>query len=67
MKANFVVIVLATAGLCGPALAQAKDSAPNPDRALLATFCDAANIKGSLCTRAKGLPQRPTLRRGAEG
>lgn len=33
-----------------PALAQA----PNPDPQLLATFCDAANIKGSTCTRAKG-------------
>ena len=26
------------------------------DRALLSTFCDAANIKGSTCTRARGYP-----------
>jgi hypothetical protein len=29
------------------------------DRALLSTFCDAANIKGSTCTRAKGYPNAP--------
>jgi len=34
-----------------PTLAQAPS-----DRALLATFCDAGNIKGDTCTRAKGYP-----------
>ena len=53
MKAISAAILLAT-GLGGPAFAQANDSkAPNADRPLLATFCDAANIKGSACTHAK--------------
>jgi hypothetical protein len=30
------------------------------DRALLATFCDAGNIKGKTCTRAKGYPNAPS-------
>ena len=49
-------ILLAIGGLplSGPAFAQAKDKATHPDRPLLATFCDAANIKGSACSRAKG-------------
>lgn len=56
MKAIGAVILLALGGLplSGPAFAQAKDKAPNADRPLLATFCDAANIKGSACSRAKG-------------
>ena len=33
--------------------AQARDAT---DRTLLATFCDAANIKGDTCKRAKGYP-----------
>ena len=33
--------------------------AAESDRALLSTFCDAANIKGSTCTRAKGYPNAP--------
>lgn len=36
-----------------PARAQATD------RALLSTFCDAANIKGSTCKRARGYPDAP--------
>ena len=53
MKAIIAIILLA---LGGPAVAQAgnKDKAPNADRPLLATFCDAGNIKGSACTNAKG-------------
>jgi len=46
--ALFGAIVLAS-----PALAQSAD------RALLATFCDAANIKGKTCTRAKDYPNAP--------
>jgi hypothetical protein len=55
LKAIGAVILLAL-GLAssGPALAQGKDKAAHPDRPLLATFCDAANIKGSACSRAKG-------------
>ena len=53
MKAIGAAILLALGGLCGPAFPQAKDRAPGADRLLLATFCDAANIKGSACTRAK--------------
>ena len=56
MKTIGAATLLALAGLLAskPAFAQAKDQAQNPDRPLLATFCDAANIKGSACTRAKG-------------
>lgn len=56
--------LLAFTGLLAgePAFAQAKQKAGNQakeqtsgaDRTLLATFCDAANIKGSTCKRAKG-------------
>jgi hypothetical protein len=53
LKAIGGVILLAI-GLSGPAFAQAKDKAPNADRPLLETFCDAADIKGSACLRAKG-------------
>ena len=54
LKAIGAAILLALGGLplSGPAFAQAKP--PNADRPLLATFCDAANIKGSACSRAKG-------------
>ncbi len=56
MKAIGAIILLA---LAGPAFAQAgskasKDKTPAADRPLLATFCDAANIKGSACINAKG-------------
>lgn len=54
MKAIGAAILLAFGSLGGPAFAQAKDKAPSADRPLLATFCDAADIKGSACTRAKG-------------
>jgi hypothetical protein len=47
-------VILLVLGLGGPAFAQSKDKAPNADRPLLATFCDAADIKGSACRRAKG-------------
>ena len=53
MKAIGAVILLALGvPSSGPAFAQAR--APNADRPLLATFCDAADIKGSACKRAKG-------------
>ena len=58
LKAIGAVILVALGGLplSGPAFAQAKSpSADRPaDRALLATFCDAADIKGSACSQAKG-------------
>ena len=56
MKAIGAVILLTLGGLplSGPAFAQARDKAPDADRPLLATFCDAANIRGSACKRAKG-------------
>jgi hypothetical protein len=45
-------------------LATAPAHAGNTDRALLLTFCDAANIKGATCKRAKGYPNAP--RRGCD-
>jgi len=55
LKAIGAIILLA---LTDPAFAQAgkesKDKASAVDRPLLATFCDARNIKGSACTSAKG-------------
>jgi hypothetical protein len=56
VKAIIAIILLA---LAGPAFAQAgsktsRNTTPNTDRPLLATFCDAGNIKGSACTNAKG-------------
>jgi hypothetical protein len=54
LKAIGAVILLALGlPLGGVAFAQGKDKAPGADRPLLATFCDAADIKGSTCTRAK--------------
>ena len=53
-KSNCLVFALplaATFLLASPTLAQDAS-----DRALLATFCDAGNIKGDTCTRAKGNP-----------
>jgi len=52
LKAISAAILLAL-GSSSPAFAQARNQPPNADRPLLATFCDAANIKGSACTRAK--------------
>jgi len=49
LKAIATVLVLLP-GSAVPSRAQTFD------RALLSTFCDAANIKGSTCTRAKGYP-----------
>ena len=51
-KAIAIVLVLLP-GSAVPSLAQTFD------RALLSTFCDAGNIKGSTCTRAKGYPNAP--------
>jgi hypothetical protein len=56
LKAIGAAILLAIGNLPfnGPAFAQVKDEAPNADRPLLATFCDAGDIKASACRRAKG-------------
>jgi hypothetical protein len=59
LKAIGAAILLALGALPpgGAAFAQAKDQArdkaPSADRPLLATFCDATDIKGSACKRAK--------------
>jgi hypothetical protein len=53
LKSIPAIIALALGGACLVATAARADDA---DRALLSTFCDAANIKGSACTRAKGYP-----------
>jgi hypothetical protein len=47
--------VLTFCGVLLPTPTLAQDS----DRTLLATFCDAANIKGKTCTRARGYPNAP--------
>lgn len=39
------------------ALVTSAAAAQDADRALLATFCDAANIKGAICMRAKNYPE----------
>lgn len=53
-KSNHRTFILPLAAvlllLTSPTLAQ------DADRTLLATFCDAGNIKGGTCTRAKGYP-----------
>lgn len=46
-----LLLVIAPFVVTSPALAQDAS-----DRTLLATFCDAANIKGDTCTHAKGYP-----------
>lgn len=53
-----LIQTFASLALCGAVLltaspALAQDAA---DRTLLATFCDAGNIKGDTCTHAKGYP-----------
>jgi hypothetical protein len=57
LKTIGAAILLALLALSQPGFAQGRDKAPNEnrpaDRPLLATFCDAGNIKGSTCTRAK--------------
>lgn len=47
-----LALVLGGASLSATGPARAVDA----DRALLSTFCDAADIKGSTCKRAKGYP-----------
>ena len=47
------IIALALGGAC---LFAAPTRAYDDDRALLSNFCDAANIHGSTCSRAKGYP-----------
>ena len=47
------LFVLVLCAFFTPALAQTSD------RALLATFCDAGNIHGKTCARAKGYPNAP--------
>jgi hypothetical protein len=51
-KPLHALVALALGGVCLPSLGHAQDA----DRALLLTFCDAANIKGSACTQAKAYP-----------
>jgi hypothetical protein len=50
------LLVPVLGGACLPSLAFADDA----DRALLSTFCAAANIMGSACTKAKGYPNADT-------
>ena len=52
-KATPALVLVSLLTTASPALAQDAS-----DRALLATFCDAANIKGSACKRAKGYPDQ---------
>lgn len=47
------MLALILGAACLPAAPARADDA---DRALLLTFCDAADIKGSACTKAKGYP-----------
>jgi hypothetical protein len=54
-----LTLAIAAAVLCA-----APAHTATTDRALLLTFCDAANIKGSTCKRAKGYPNAP--RRGCD-
>jgi hypothetical protein len=56
-KPLHALLALALGGACLPSLAHAQDA----DRALLLTFCDAANIKGSACTKAKAYPNADNL------
>jgi hypothetical protein len=51
-KPIHALLALALGGACLPSLAYAQET----DRALLLTFCDAGNIKGSACTKARGYP-----------
>jgi hypothetical protein len=56
MPKTLLVLLLA---FIATSLPTAPIRATETDRALLSTFCDAANIKGSTCTRAKGYPNAP--------
>src|SRR5437868_122744 len=49
-------LILTALALGACLLASAPARAYDDNRVLLATFCDAANIHGSACTRAKGYP-----------
>jgi hypothetical protein len=54
MLKAFPLVLALLAG--APALASPPVRAQGTTRALLLTFCDAANIKGATCTRAKAYP-----------
>jgi len=56
VKAIGAIMLLALGGTAAFAQAggKAKDKESSADRPLLATFCGAADIKGSACRRAKG-------------
>lgn len=55
---RLATLLLALPALCGAALSATTTTAraEDNDRALLATFCAAANIKGSACARARSYP-----------
>jgi len=53
------VPAIITLAITGALLPAAPAHAATTDRALLFTFCDAANIKGSTCKHAKGYPNAP--------
>jgi hypothetical protein len=52
-KFSYLLSALALSGLISITPILAQDTV---DRTLLATFCDAGNIKGDTCTHAKGYP-----------
>lgn len=54
-KSLYPAMALALGVLLTTTPTHAQDAS---DRALLATFCDAGNIKGSTCKRAKGYPDQ---------
>jgi hypothetical protein len=54
-KGQSLVLAFAFGALLSPSPARSEDS----DRALLASFCDAGNIHGKTCTRAKDYPNAP--------
>jgi hypothetical protein len=56
----FALTLVFASALLPASPARAEDS----DRALLATFCDAGNIRGKTCTRARAYPNAP--KRGCE-
>jgi hypothetical protein len=53
LKFSYLLSALALGGLLSTSPALAQDTS---DRTLLATFCDAPNIKDDTCTHAKGYP-----------
>jgi hypothetical protein len=56
LKSIFLFLTLAFCGALLPFPTLAQDAS---DRALLATFCDAGNIHGKTCARAKGYRNAP--------